>query len=48
MKASAEVREYFSKLGKRGGAVKSEAKTVAARNAIKIRWEKAKKNTANT
>lgn len=37
-----ELRDYFKKLGSKGGKVKSEAKTKAARANIKLRWLKEK------
>jgi hypothetical protein len=35
-----DIKEYFSKLGKKGGAVKSEKKTIANRLKAKAYWEK--------
>jgi hypothetical protein len=34
------VKEYLSKLGKKGGSKKSPAKTAGARKAIAERWRK--------
>lgn len=37
-----EASAYLSKIGKKGGSAKSEAKTKAAKENIKKRWEKSK------
>ena len=37
-----ETSKYLSEIGRRGGKVKSPAKTAAARKANAVRWEKYK------